>query len=154
MRRLALAAGVVCALGLSGESVAQLNTARPAANSSGVNVMPGQAVGTPLNFNFNQVGQKTPAAAPQAGQSITANSMMRPYDPNRPLDVFKGTGIDTKNVLAPLTPPATQPDALDKLSEKIKALFVGNNPPPRPPYAPGISRRNRERAKERMWHRD
>jgi hypothetical protein len=47
----------------------------------------------------------------------------------------------------------TPPDALDKLSERIKAFFVKNPPPPKPPYTPGITRRARERH-DMTWRRD
>lgn len=148
MRRVVLAVGVLCAVGLTGRGTAQ--------NGAG-NAMPGQVVGS-YRGQVNPVGNRLPAAAPQAGQSITANAQQRPYDPSRPYDVFKGTNIDPKNVLAPITgpdgKPVTPPDSLDLLSEKIKAFFVKPAPaPPRPPYVPGISRRNRER-QEMLWRRD
>jgi hypothetical protein len=96
--------------------------------------------------------------APPAGQPITANAMQRPYDPNHPFDAFKGTNINPKDVLAPLVGPdgkqVTPPDALDKLSEKIKSIWGFAAPaPPRPPYTPGVTRRARERA-QHLWRRD
>jgi hypothetical protein len=144
MRRWTLAAGVACAVVLASSADAQ----------QGGPAMPGKVVGSPLNFNFSPVGKRQPDAAPQAGQPITSNPLMRPYDPTRPFDQLKGTGIDPKNVLAPLTAPDTKPDGLDLLSEKIKALFSLSRPPERPAFAPGILRRNRERTQERMWRRD
>ncbi len=118
--------------------------------------MPGQIVGG-YRGQVAPVGKQQPAAAPQAGQSITGNAMQRPYDPARPFDSLKGTGIDPKNVLAPLTgpdgKPVATPDALDKLTERIKAFFGVNQPPPRPPYTPGIARRTRDR-NDHMWRRD
>jgi hypothetical protein len=151
MRRFALLAGVACAAVLVNSAGAQFNSP-----TVGGSAMPGQVVGS-YSGQVNPVGQRAPAAAPQAGQSITANAMQRPYDPNRPYDAFKGTNIDPKNVIAPLVGPdgkqMQQPDALDKLSEKIRAFFVRNPPPPRPTYAPGVTRRSHERH-DQMWRRD
>jgi hypothetical protein len=152
MRRFTLAAGVACAVVLANSAGAQFNTTTTATSGGS---MPGQVVGT---FSGTApVGQRAPAAAPQAGQSITANAMQRPYDPNRPFDAFKGTNLDPKNVIAPLVGPDGKqfepPDALDKLSEKIKAFFIQTAPPPRPPYVPGIGRRTKERVQS-MWRRD
>jgi hypothetical protein len=147
MRRWVLAAGVACAVMLAHSARAQ----------NGGPAMPGQVVGS-YRGTVNRVGQQVPQAAPAAGQSVTANQFMRPYDPNRPYDMFKGTNIDPKQVLAPLVGPdgrpVEPPDALDKLSDKLKAIFTfGRTTPARPPYAPGISRRNRERHQQ-MWRRD
>jgi hypothetical protein len=141
---------MACAIVLTNSAVAQNTT------TSGGFSMPGQVVGS-YRTVVNPVGNRLPAVAPPAGLPITANAMQRPYDPNHPFDMFKGTNIDPKTVIAPLTGPDGQqyspPDALDKLSAKIKAFFVHNPPPPRPPYAPGITRRSKERI-HRMWRRD
>jgi hypothetical protein len=152
MRRVALAAGVACAVFLAGSAGAQFNT-----TSTGT-TMPGQVVGS-YTGTVNPVGQRLPAAAPAAGLPVTSNPLMRPYDPNKPFDAFKGSGIDPKNVIAPLVGPdgrpVEPPDALDKLSAKLKALFTfSSSAPERPPYVPGISRRNKERREQRMWRRD
>ena len=150
MRRFTLAAGVACAVVLANSAGAQFNSP-----TVGGTTMPGQIVGTV--GSVNPIGQRAPAAAPQAGLPITANALQRPYDPNHPFDVFKGSNIDPKTVIAPLVEPdgkqAQLPDALDRISERIKAFFIKTPPPPRPPYAPGISRRARERA-QHMWRRD
>ena len=155
MRRFTLAAGVACAVLLNSHVGAQLNTTNTGADVG--TTMPGQTVSTYRGGPVTPVGQRLPAVAPPAGQPITGNAMQRPYDPNRPFDAFKGTNIDPKNVVAPLVGTGgkefTPPDALDKLSEKIKAFFVRTPPPERPPYAPGITRRARERA-QMMWRRD
>lgn len=156
MRRFLIAAGVACAVLLNSHVGAQLNTT---SSDPGLS-MPGQAVSTYRGGPVAPVGQRLPAAAPPAGQPIAnANAMQRPYDPNRPYDAFKGTNIDPNSVVAPLVGadglPIGPPDVLDKLSDRIRAFFGTLKPnPPRPPYAPGISRRNRERAQQMMWRRD
>lgn len=151
MRRWALAAGVACAVLLTHSARAQNGA------TVGGTTMPGQIVGS-YSGNVNTVGQRLPQAASPIGQSVSANQLMRPYDPSRPYDVFKGTNIDPKQVLAPLVGPdgrpVEPPDALDKLSEKLKSMLGLARPAlPRPPYVPGISRRNRERH-QHMWRRD
>lgn len=152
MRRVVLAVGVLCAVGVTGRCTAQNGTQ----TAAGGFTMPGQVVGG-YRGQVAPVGQSLPSVAAPVGQPITANGTQRPYDPARPYDVFKGTNIDPSNVLVPLTgpdgKPVAPPDALDRLSEKIRAFFVKNPPPPRPPYVPSISRRNRERH-EMMWRRD
>lgn len=155
MRRFMLAGGIACAILLSHNVGAQINTttapAQPAA-------MPGQIVGS-YRGNVAPVGNKIPSAAPQAGQSIAGGNgaLQRPYDPSKPYDQFKGTNINTKQVLAPLVgpdgKPVKEPDALDRMSEKIKAFFVGTPPPARPTYAPGIARRTKDRI-QHTWRRD
>ena len=158
MRRGSLAAGAACAVLLTAPVGAQLPSTTAPVNSA----MPGLVVS---NFNGNSfgtaaptVGRQFPAAAPQAGQQIGTNPLLRPVDPNRPYDIFKGTNIDVRNVAAPLVGPDGKqyqpPDALDRLSQKIKDFFRLNPPPPRPNYTPGIVRRKKERIEERMWRRD
>jgi hypothetical protein len=147
MRGFTLAAGVACAALVANSAPAQNGPA-----------MPGQVVGS-YSGNVRPVGQRLPAAAPPAGQPITSNPMMRPYDPAHPYDALKGTNIDASSIVAPLVgpdgKPVEPPDALDRLSEKLKAIFVGPKPaPPRPPFAPGILRRNKERIQSHMWRRD
>jgi hypothetical protein len=149
MRRLTLAVGVACAVVLIGPLGAQ--------NSNDFS-MPGQIVGS-FGDNLRPVGSRAPSAAPPAGQSVGANQFMRPFDPNRPYDQFKGTGIDPSQLRAPLVGPdgreVAPPGPLSDFIARVRSVFVKNPPPQRTiPYAPGISRRNRERAEERMWRRD
>jgi hypothetical protein len=153
MRHLTLAAGAACALLMLNSASAQ-NGAPVVGGTS----MPGQVVGG-YTGTVNSVGTKAPAAAPAAGLPITSNPLIRPYDPNDPYAAFKGTNIDTKQIIAPLVGadgrPVKPPGALDPLTDKLKAIFgLLPAPPARPPYAPGISRRNRERINEHLWRRD
>jgi len=153
MRRFTLAAGVTCAILLSAEVGAQNGT------TGGGSTMPGQAVSKFRGGQVSQVGQRAPAAAPQVGQTVAGSGVrQQPYDPTRPYDQFKGTNIDPNSLVAPLVgadgKPVGQPDSLDILSERIKAIFGVLKPnPPRPAYAPGVSRRSNERAKM-LWRRD
>ncbi|MDY3552240.1 hypothetical protein R5W24_001320 [Gemmata sp. JC717] len=152
MRRIVLAAGVLCAVAVTGRTIAQ--------NSATGFSTPGQVVGS-YSGNVNPVGNRLPQVAPPVGQAITGNAQQRPYDPNHPYDAFKGSSFSPNDLVAPLVGPDGQPvqppDALDRLSEKIKAFFVKTPAPPaRPPYTPGISRRNKERREMREipWRRD
>ena len=117
----------------------------------------GQVVGS--TYILNPAGKQLPQAAPQAGTAI-GNPLTRPYDPSRPMDQFQGTNIDPKSIVTPMSSfPSLQTQnrsLLDRLNERLAAVvnFFDPSPPPRPTYTPGISRRNRERAKERMWRRD
>lgn len=149
MRRVVLAVGVLCAVVVTGRGTAQ--------NGSPGIATPGQIVGS-FNGPINPVGNKLPSVAPPVGQAITANAQQRPFDPNKPYDAFKGSSFNPDDLVAPLVgpdgKPIEPPDALDRLSDKIKAFFVKTPPPPpRPPYTPGISRRNKER-REMLWRRD
>jgi hypothetical protein len=147
MRHLVLAAGAVCAAGWL--------AARVEGQGQG---MPGQVVGT--GFTVPGVGTSPPRAAPPAGQRVgttPGGPMSRPYDPSRPLDQFKGTNLDPQLVAAPVQGFGDQ-SAFDKLYAKMRAM-IGLPPTvgptvTRPNYTPGIARRNRERAEQRMWRRD
>jgi hypothetical protein len=111
--------------------------------SSGVNLSPG--------------GTRLPAAAPQAGTNI-GSPLTRPYDPTNPLGVFKGTGINPKDVIAPVAglPGTQQPDLLERVSAKLGSVtsFFHPAPPQAKTITPGIFRRNRERAHQMNWRRD
>jgi hypothetical protein len=97
------------------------------------------------------------AAAPPAGSPV-GNALSRPYDPARPLDVFKGTGLDPKSLVAPVAPMGGggEPNLLDRLYQRLGSAtgFLKPSTPPRTTYTPGIARRNRERAAARMWRKD
>ena len=143
MRRIIAAVGLACA------------AATPAAAQFSV---PGQPVGS--SFDLPQAGSAIPKAAPQAAMPV-GNPLIRPYDPTRPLDVFKGTNLDPKMVVAPVAGfpgiGTQQPNLLERLYARfgsITGFFKPTVSDPVPTYAPGIGRRNRERAKERMWRRD
>ena len=150
MVRFALVVGVVCAVGVGGTARAQFN------ENGGGAAMPGQAVGA-YRGQVRPVGQPAPAAAPDAGQPVTGNSMLKPYDPSNPYQPLRAAGIDPSSLTAPLTgpdgKPVAAPDALDRLSDQIRAFFRSNPVPPRPQYAPGVIRRSRERGTQ-MWRRD
>jgi hypothetical protein len=148
MRQLALAAGAVCALaGFADRAAAQGTT------------MPGQVVGT--GYSLSPAGTALPKAAPPAGTPIGSpfgSAAMRPYDPSRPYDVFKGTNIDTRNIAAPVVGFGDQ-SAMSKFFDKLKSVVgIAPSGPPAmaaaPGYTPGISRRNRERAEKRLWRPD
>jgi hypothetical protein len=149
MRQLMLAAGALCAAGgLVWQASAQVNT------------MPGQVVGTGFNVSgtVQNVGSAFPRAAPQGGQPINMpaeSAMMRPYDPAHPYDVFKGTNLSTDQLAAPI-PGLGDQSMLSKLKDKIKSVLgmTGTSTPQRPTYFPSLSRRNKERAQERLWRRD
>ena len=103
---------------------------------------------------------KGPAAIEvPAGLPVGQNAHQRPYDHNRPYDQFVGTGIDPSLLRAPLVGPdgreVAPPGPFADFIARVKSVFVKTPPPQRTiPYAPGISRRNRERAEQRMWRRD
>jgi hypothetical protein len=143
MRRMIAAIGLACA------------AASPAAAQFTV---PGQPVGTA--FNLPNVGNRIPKAAPPAAMPIGTPHIL-PYDPARHLDVFKGTNIDPNSVVGPVSGfpgiATQQPNLLERIYTKI-ATFTGFYKPTLPnpvtTYTPGITRRNRERADDRMWRRD
>ncbi|MBA4065862.1 MAG: hypothetical protein C0501_19515 [Isosphaera sp.] len=144
MRQLALAAGAACAL--AGLAAAQ----GPA--------MPGQVVGS--GYAVNPVGGAVPKAAPTAGRPVNLpaeSAMLRRQDPSRPLDALRGSSLDPSQVVAPV-PGAGDQNLLSKLYDKLRGVvsprMTEPNEPGRSTYFPSLSRRNRERAEERMWRRD
>lgn len=156
MQRSMLAAGVVCAV-FAGSAQAQSKV--PSVGGYTANgAMPGQIVGS-YRGTVMPVGQKLPSAGQQVGLPVTANSMMRPYDPEHPYESLKGTGIDPSQILAPLVGPdgrpVQPPDTLDKLSNNLKQVLGLMKPnPPRPSFTPGILRRAHKRYDQQMWRND
>lgn len=156
MRQWLPAVGVVCALGWPAPATAQQRGPGPGP-AAGTAPIPGQVVST--SFNLPSVASPIPKATTPAGNPV-GNPLMRPYDPSKPYDVFKGTNIDPKSVLAPVSGypglQTQQPDLLDRLYDKLSSVtrfFRPTSPTPPPTYVPGITRRNRER-REAMWRRD
>ena len=155
MRHWTRALVTACAVaGAAGFAGAQL---RMSPQSAAGGAMPGgQAVGTP--YSLNAAGTAVPKAAPPAGSPI-GSPLSRPYDPNRPLDAFKGTNIDPKLIVAPIPTMGNSqsPNLLDRLNAKLATMMPfqrPTSPPQQANYTPGISRRNRARAAERNWRRD
>ena len=145
-----LTAFAVCAL--SGLASAQ----QPAPLGGGQVVSSGG--GTLSPGTLGPAVPRIPAAAPPAGTNV-GNPYLKPYDPARPLDALKGTSLNPKNVVAPVTglPGTQQPDLLDRLAEKLGSVtrFFKPAAPQEMPQTvtPGIFRRNRERNKME-WRRD
>jgi hypothetical protein len=146
MRQLLLAAGVLCAAGVLAHWASAQNQA----------AMPGQVVGS--GFQFNAVGNQFPQAGTKVGQPVNLppdTPLMRRSNPNDPFDVFRGTKLDPRNVAAPF--PGGDKNALERFYDKLKSAVGLSTRPSLPPpqmVTPGIFRRNRERAEERMWRRD
>lgn len=133
----------VAALGLSGVASAQFTT-------------PGTPVGTPLPIGNAGDPSARPVGAPVGGQVGSA-----------PGGIMQSTSqdfskIDKSMLSAPLPNYpgiGAKPTLWDRTKQQMIAAFNYVNPfyeapKPRPPWVPGISRRNRERAEERMWQRD
>src|SRR5438132_1269483 len=122
MRRWLAAIGASCAL--SGfASAQQMSGPGPLGG--------GSVVSSSTGFNLNPAGTRLPAAAPQAGANI-GSPLSRPYDPTNPLGVFKGTGIDPKTVVAPVSglPGTQQPDLFDRLTAKLNSVTRSFRPTP------------------------
>jgi hypothetical protein len=159
MRRWLAAVGVACALGWAGPpAVAQPTSGPGPGPGAGTAPIPGQIVSNA--FNLPSAGTAIKRAAPQAGTPI-GSPLMRPYDPSKPYDVFKGTNLDASMVVGPVSGfpglQTQQPDLLDRLYDKISSIthfFKPTSPTPPRLYTPGISRRNQERKERAMWRRD
>jgi hypothetical protein len=140
MGRYITALGLTCAL--AGAAAAQ--------------AMPGQVVSN--GVSLSPAAPRVPAAAPQAGKNI-GNPLLRPYDPNRPLDALKGTNLNPSQVVAPVQGlgGTQQPDLLDRVYDKLssvtKFLRPSSPAPQTQGVTPGIFRRNRER-NQMNWRRD
>ncbi len=142
MRQLVLAVGAVCALAVAANR----------ADAQGT-TMPGQIIGNGLTYNLNPVGSEISRAAPPAGTpiNIPADSpLMRRYNPNDPYAAFQGTTLSPDQVVGPV---GTEQSLLDKLKSIIGITKVVQTEP-RSTYFPSLTRRNRERAEQRLWRRD
>lgn len=148
-----------CALGLAaGPAGAQFGSPGPATGSSPAVIPGGQVVSSTVNLN--SAGAAIPKATMPAGTGI-GSPLTKPYDPYRPQDVLKDSKIDPKLLVVPLssfsTLPGDPPDLVDKLNEKLGAVtrfFRPTTTDPPKVYTPGLTRRNKERAAERMRRRD
>ncbi|QDU19192.1 hypothetical protein [Urbifossiella limnaea] len=167
MRRLLAAAALGVAAGTAsaqtGTATGTTTTSRPGGGSA----MPGQVVGSSYNLAGSApqpvgspVGSPVGTPLPPAGTPIT-----RPYDPRRPNDVFRGTGLSPNQVIAPISAfpplPGQEKNLIDRMYDKLDSFWSINifarqaEPLERPPtVTPGIFRRNRERHDDRMWRRD
>ena len=156
MRRLL----AVAALGAAtGTAHAQSGTVTGGVTRTGGGAaMPGQVVGN----GFNLAGSTPQPTGTPAGAGMPGG---KAYDPSRPLDVFRGTGINTNQMVTPVPTfpplPGQEKNLIDRLYDKLDAV-VSFNPFARAPEAPerpanvtpGIFRRNRERFDSRTWRRD
>ena len=165
MRRLlavaALGAAAGTATAQSGTVTGGVTTSRTGNGSA----MPGQVVGSGFNL-AGSAPQPIGTPLPPSGTPLAAGMpASRPYDPNRPLDMFRGTGIKTNQMVAPISafPPllGQEKNLIDRMYDKLDAVFTYNpftrptEAPERPTnVTPGIFRRNRERFDDRMWRRD
>jgi hypothetical protein len=154
MRRNAIALGYTGLLaGLAGAQVPPPAQPGQVLGSPSPFVMPGTPVGRPL---VHPVGVPITPAAPAAGQRVGTGPGGIPgaLDPRSPMP--PGQVIDLKNVIAPYPGQPNPPKSVwDRMVEYWEELL---NPPKimvaPPNWTPGIGRRNRERAQERMWRRD
>ena len=119
-------------------------------------VMPGQVVGTGLTYNLAPVGSPVPRAAPPAGNPINIpaeHPLMRRYDPNNPYAAFQGTNLSRSQVVAPVAPVGAAQSWLDRFKALLGTTGLPRSATPST-YFPSLTRRNRERAEERLWRRD
>jgi hypothetical protein len=149
MSQLPRTLGLACAvIGITGWAMAQ--------NAS----MPGQVVSNTTGENLRLVGNDLPQAAKPVGKPINLpnnNPLFRPYNPANPYEALEGTGMNAKSVVAPVngfTSEAPQ-SMFQQFNNKVKSLLGLTTPPTvQRIYTPGIYRRDRQRAQERMWVRD
>ena len=150
MRRLLLTAGVVYAItGFTGVAMAQQNTS-----------MPGTVVSSTAGEKLKLVGNDLPQVAKPVGKPLNLpsnNPLMRPFNPNNPLESLEGTNLSVKSIVAPVNgfSTAVQPSTFQQISNTVKSILGINTPPTAPRiYTPGIARRDRERVRERTTIRD
>lgn len=155
----AVAAGAGAVLAQSGTVTGGVSTTK--AGGGATPSMPGQVVGTGFGGLSGSSPQPVGTKLPTVGDPLT-----RPYDPARPLDALKGTGLNPKSVIAPISAfptgptPGPEKNLIDRLYDKLdSALSFRITRTPEPVAAPmnvtpGIFRRNRERTADKMWRRD
>ena len=127
-------------------------------------VMPGEVVSSNnTNDSLSRVGKQAPKVGKSIGEPINLpaeNPLLRRYDPNKPYDVFRGTNLDVKSIVAPMngfsqTAGTGDPTMLDRLYSKLQSVVgLSTKPQVQRVYTPGIARRNRERVQERLHPRD
>jgi hypothetical protein len=101
-------------------------------------IMPGEVVSSSSsNDTLSRVGKEAPKVGKSVGQPINLpaeNPLLRRYDPNKPYDMFKGTNLDVKSIVAPMNgymSAAGDPTVLDKLYGKLKSVVGLNTQPQR-----------------------
>lgn len=134
---------------VSAVAKAQTNETNPLLSS-------GIPVGSPL---LKPVGTPVAAAAPKVGTPVGTPPGGQPNQSSMP----PGYNFDLKNVVAPVSPeflpPALRPQQKESLYDTafkkwLEAFGLAKPPEIKNNFTPGMSRRNRERARERAWWRD
>jgi len=149
MRRVLFSALVLSALtGIGGRAMAQTTD------------MPGQVVSNTTGDRVKLIGHELPQVGKHVGKPVnvpTTNPLLRPYNPNNPYEALEGTNLNVKSVVAPVNGYMSEAPAskFDQVVSSLKS-FVGISTKPmvKNIYTPGIYRRDRQRAEERMWMRD
>jgi hypothetical protein len=148
MMRNAIHSVMICAVATT-SAWAQSNEANPLLSS-------GTPVGSPL---LKSVGTPVASAAPKVGTPVGTPPGGQPNQSSIP----PGFNFDLKNVVAPVNaeylPPALRPQQKESLYEAafrkwLEAFGLSKPPEIKNTFTPGMSRRNRERARERAWWRD
>ena len=149
MRQMLAAVAAACAVvaATTGRAAAQIGNSQAA-------IPGGQVVST--SYPLKAGGAMIPRAVSPAGTPI-GSPLMNPMSGNV-INPYKQPGFDPSLIVAPASgfPGSPSPDLIDKLYDKLDSVtsFFRPAPSPRPTYTPGISRRNKERAMERNFHRD
>ena len=148
MRQILAAVATACAVaGTAGNAAAQIGTSQAA-------IPGGQVVSS--SYPLKAGGAMIPRAVSPAGTPI-GSPFVNPMSGNV-INPYKQPGFDPSLIVAPASgfPGNPSPDLIDKLYDKLDSVtsFFKPSPSPRPTYTPGISRRNKERAMERNFHRD
>ncbi len=126
-------------------------------------IMPGEVVsGSNSSDKLNRVGKQAPRVGKPIGEPInlpTENALLRRYDPDKPYDMFKGTGLDTSSIVGPMNGytqvAGTDKSAVGQFYNKLKSwVGLSTKPQVQKIYTPGIARRNRERTQTRLHPHD